>query len=1158
MQQFTHLHLHTQYSILDGAAFIPDLMKKAVDDSMEAMAITDHGNMFGVMHFIKEAEKNNIKPIIGCEVYVANTTISSKQKKEDRSGYHLILLAKNKQGYHNLSKMASIAYRDGFYYTPRIDKSILKQHSQGLIASTACLGGEIPRLLLKGEIKQAEQVVEEFLGMFGDDFYLELMRHGIEDQNLVNKALIEISRKYNVPYIATNDVHYTNKDDFESHHILVCMNTGKDSDDKDGMKYSGQEYFKTREEMSLLFEDLPEAISNTQEIVRKIENFSLNRNIILPVFPLPADFENDEFKYLKHLTYEGAARRYPEITDEIKERLEFELKSIQKSGYQGYFLIVQDFIAEARRMGVLVGPGRGSAAGSAVAYCLGITNLDPIRYNLLFERFLNPERVSMPDIDVDFDDYGRDDVIKYVVNKYGIDRVAQIITFNSMASRSAIRDVARVLKLPLQDSDRLAKLIPTNKPDIKSIKDAILKIPELKKEKENGDETTKKTLAFAEKLEGSIRSTGTHACGVIIGRDPLIEHIPLSTAKDSELMVTQYEGEHVEYNGMLKMDFLGLKTLTIIKDALINIKKSKNIDIDIDQIPLNDEAAFNIFRNGQTMGIFQFESEGMRTHLKNLRPTTIDDLIAMNALYRPGPMDQIPSYIARKHGLEKVAYPHQALENVLKSTYGILVYQEQIMQCAQIIGGFTLGRADILRKAMGKKDYKTMMKMKPEFIEGASLKNIDSEKAEKLFDLMETFANYGFNRSHAAVYSILAYQTAYLKAHYTAPFMAAVLAHKMNDMDDLNIYINECSRLSINVLGPDINESDFKFTVIDDNIIRFGLGAIKGVGEAAVEAIIEERNLNGRYDDIFIFTSRVNLRAVNRKTLESLAYAGAFDSFKDVHRAQYFFTEGNDDNTLIDKAIKYGQKLKEARNSTQISLFGESEIVSIQKPVPPETEPWPMTMVLLKEKEMTGYYISGHPLQEYEFEFKHFINTTLNNLDENLHLFKEKNFKIAGMVVEFAERYSKNGDTFGSFTIEDFKGSMRFSLFKEKYLRYKHLLLPGTKIFITGTVRQRKEQLALFVDLTEIILLSELREKILKKITINLQLSLLTTSLADKLVSLIEKNPGRTQISFLITESNENKSPVKLELFPDKMKINPSNEFLEGLSQINEINYLIN
>lgn len=1159
MMQFTHLHLHTQYSILDGAAFIPRLMKKAVADGMKAMAITDHGNMFGVVHFIKEAEKHGIKPVIGCEMYVAHYSHQRKDKnlKEDRSGYHLILLAKNKQGYQNLCKLSTKAYRDGFYYTPRIDKELLKKHSKGLIASTACLGGEIPKLILKNNLEEAERVIEEYLSIFGEDFYLELMRHGIAEQEIVNKELIRLSRKFNIKLIATNDVHYTDKQDYEAHRILVLLNTGKDQDDKDGMKYTGNEYFKTREEMMYLFEDIPEAIENTEEIVRKVESFKLQSEVILPVFPLPKGFR-DEMEYLRHLTYEGAKKRYPELPEPNRERLEYELTEIEKSKYMGYFLIVQDFIAKAREMGIIVGPGRGSAAGSVVAYCLGITSIDPIKYDLLFERFLNPERISMPDIDVDFDDYGRDKVIQYVVEKYGYDKVAQIITFGTMASRSAIRDVARVLKLPLSESDRLAKLVPV-KADVKNLKDAYSFSPELRKEREHGDPLVQKTLKFAEELEGSIRSTGTHACGVIIGRDPLDEYIPLSIAKDSNLMVTQYEGEHVEYVGMLKMDFLGLKTLTILKDTIESIEKKHGKRIELENIPLNDELTFNLFRQGQTVAIFQFESEGMRNNLKNLKPSSIDDLIAMNALYRPGPMDQIQNYINRKHLIEKVSYPHESLEKVLQPTYGILVFQEQIMQCARIIAGFSLGRADLLRKAMGKKDKDTMMKMKPDFIRGAyEIHGIESHKAEKLFELMETFANYGFNKSHAAAYSVLAYQTAYFKAHYPAHFMAATLAHNMNTTDMLNQYISECNRMSIKVLGPDINQSDAKFTVIDDQIIRFGLEAIKGVGEAAVESIIQERIENGHYKDIYDFVTRINLRTVNRKTIESLAYAGAFDSFGKIHRAQYFHTEANDDTTFIDRLIKYGQKARDLKNITQITLFGEQEMVSIQKPLPPDCDPWPITKTLLKEKEITGFYISGHPLNEYEFEFRHFVNTNLMNLDENQAYFKNKIFKVGGLVIEFTERYNKNGEPFGTFTIEDFTGSLKFSLFQEKYLRFQHFLHPGTKLYITGSVRQRKEQLALFYDISDIMLLSDVRPRMLKNINLHIPLSKLNSSLTDRIIQLFREYPGQYPVKFIFSEPNGNNSLLKLELSPEKEKVDASNEFFREIEQTEGISFSIN
>jgi DNA polymerase-3 subunit alpha len=1157
MTEFTHLHLHTQYSILDGAASIPVLMDKAVKDGMKAMAITDHGNMFGVVTFIRAAKKKNIKPIIGCEMYVAHTSMQNKSAREDRSGFHLILLAKNKTGYHNLAKLVTLAYKDGFYYTPRIDKELLKKYSEGLIASTACLGGEIPKAIMRGGVEAAEKVLEEYLGIFGDDLYLELMRHGLEEQNIVNKALIELSRKHDIKLIATNDVHYVNKDDFEAHHILICLNTGKDADDKDGMMYSGQEYFKSSQEMADLFADIPEAIENTQEIVNKIEEFDLDHPVILPEYPLPAGFD-DADKYLEHLTFEGAENRYGELTDEIKERLQYELKVVKDMGFAGYFLIVQDFINEARKMDVIVGPGRGSAAGSAVAYCIGITNVDPIKYKLLFERFLNPERVTMPDMDIDFDDYGREKVINYVVDKYGEDRVAQIITFGSMAARSSIRDVARVLKLPLSTADRLAKLVPAD-PGM-TLKKAFAQVKELREEKEKGEALIQKTLKYAEILEGSARHTGTHACGVIIGKDDLFEHIPLSTAKDSKLMVTQYEGELVESVGMLKMDFLGLKTLTIIKDTLDNIQSNKGININMDEIPLDDDKTYELFRNGYTFGIFQFESEGMRSHLKNLKPNNIEDLIAMNALYRPGPMEYIPDFINRKHGRVKVDYPHELLSEVLKPTYGIMVYQEQIMQCAQIIGGFTLGKADILRRAMGKKKKDVMADMKVEFVEGAAKNNIDKEKAEYIFHIMEAFANYGFNRSHAAAYSIVAYQTAYLKAHHPASFMAATLAHNMDDMAKINLYITESNKMGIEVLGPDINESEYKFTVNKERIIRFGLGAIKGVGEAAVISILEERESNGPYKDIFDFTSRVNLRAVNKKSIESLAMAGAFDSFTGSHRAQYFHYEENDDQNIIDKAIKFGHRIKESKNSHQVSLFGDAEDQHIAKPAFPDVAPWPLIKLLQEEKRLIGFYVSGHPLDEFQFELTHFTTTKLDTLTDKFPDFHNKNFKVAGLITDFTERFTKNGDSYGMFSVEDFSNSMKFFLFREKYLKFKHLLEPGTKVFIKGNVRPRYKGAAEFTtDILEMNLLSEMRDKLLKKITLQIPLDSLTKELSSQLENMIRTHPGKCPVFLEFTHSNGNgKGLMHLLMTPKALKINPSNALFREIEQLTGVELKIN
>ena len=889
MPEFTHLHVHTQFSILDGASKISSLVEKAADSGMKALAITDHGNMFGVPLFIQAARKKGIKPIIGCEVYVATESRHQRSGKIDRKSYHLILLAKNKTGYHNLARLTSKGYLEGFYYNPRIDKELLREHSEGLIASSACLGGEIPTAIRNHGREKAEAVLKEYLDIFGEDFYLELQNHGLPEQEEVNRVLVELSEQYNIKLIATNDVHFINAADYDAHKILICLNTGQDLEDASGLHYTGQEYLKNPHEMASLFPEHPEALSNTGEIVDKVEDFDITtREILLPHFPLPEGFDSED-EYLRHLTYEGAKRLYEEITPEITERLDFELDVIRHMGFPGYFLIVQDFIAVARKLKVIVGPGRGSAAGSAVAYCTGITNIDPIRYNLLFERFLNPERVTMPDIDVDFDDEGREKVLEYVVNKYGKDKVAQIVTFGTMAARSAIRDVARVLKLPLPDADRLAKLVP-ERPGI-TLSEAYKEVPELAEIKKKGKDLEKKTLIFAETLEGSARHTGTHACGVIIGPDSLIDHVPLSTAKDSTLMVTQYEGKLVESVGMLKMDFLGLKTLSIIKDAIRNVKKSYDIEIDIDNIPLDDEQTFQLYQRGETIGTFQFESEGMRTHLKNLKPNNIEDLIAMNALYRPGPMQFIDIYIKRKQGGEKVSYPHPMLEEILKPTYGIMVYQEQIMQTAQIMAGFSLGKADLLRRAMGKKKMDVMQAQKIEFVNGALQKNIEKEKAEEIFGVMERFAEYGFNRSHSAAYSVIAYQTAYLKAHYPAEYMAAVLTHNLNDIKKITLFIDEARRQNIDVMGPDVNESAFDFTVTNEGTIRFGMGAIKGVGEAAVRALVSEREANGPFTSIFDMVKRVNLQAVNRSCFEALARAGAFDGFEGTHRAQFFFRQ---------------------------------------------------------------------------------------------------------------------------------------------------------------------------------------------------------------------------------------------------------------------------
>ena len=1153
MPDFTHLHVHTQFSILDGASKISALVEKAEMTGMKSLAITDHGNMFGVPLFMSAARKKGIKPIIGCEVYVAKEDRFKKDGKQNRKSFHLILLAKNKKGYQNLSKLSSKGYLEGFYYNPRVDKELLREHSEGLIASSACLGGEIPSTIRHHGMERTEEVLKEYLEIFGDDFYLELQDHGLPEQKEVNKALVVLAEKYNVKLIATNDVHFINGADYQAHRILICLNTGQDLDDATSLHYTGQEFLKTPDEMASLFESHPEALANTQEIVAKVEDYEITtKEILLPHFPLPEGFESED-DFLRHLTYEGAKRLYPEITPEISNRLDFELNVIREMGFPGYFLIVQDFIAEARRMNVIVGPGRGSAAGSAVAYCTGITNIDPIRYNLLFERFLNPERVTMPDIDVDFDDEGRDGVLDYVVDKYGKDKVAQIVTFGTMAAKSAIRDVARVLKLPLPDADRLAKMIP-DRPGV-TLSAAYKEVPELAEIKKTGKDLEKKTLVFAETLEGSARHTGTHACGVIIGPDNLVNHIPLSTNKDANLMVTQYDGKLVESVGMLKMDFLGLKTLSIIKDAIVNVKMSYDTDIDIDEIPLDDEQTFQLYQKGETIGTFQFESEGMRTHLKELKPNDIEDLIAMNALYRPGPMQFIEVYIKRKHGQEKVVYPHPMLEEILKPTYGIMVYQEQIMQTAQIMAGFSLGKADILRRAMGKKKIEIMQAQKIEFVEGALKKNIEKEKAEEIFGTMERFAEYGFNRSHSAAYSVIAYQTAYLKAHYPAEYMAAVLTHNLNDIKKITFFIDESKRQNIDVLGPDVNESAFNFTVTREGTIRFGLGAIKGVGEAAVTAIIAEREEGGPFVSIFDMAKRVTLQAVNKSCFEALAKAGAFDSFEGTHRAQFFHRQNSDDSIFLEKVIKHGGNYQDKKNSAQQSLFGEDSQVEVAEPEMPECNPYSKIEQLRNEKDVTGFYISGHPLDDFSLEINNFCDSTLTEVFSDPQKYFHRNLTIAGMITEAQERMTQTGNPFGSFILEDFSDSKKFFLFSEDYLKMKHFLVEGTNVMVKVRVQFRRGgQEQLEVKVLGISLLAEALEKFANSITLTLRSEIVTTSMISVLKKMIKMKKGKCLVKFRI-EDPGNKAVLHMQ--PRNNAVDPAN-FIRELNQIPEIDYKIN
>ena len=1133
MPDFTHLHLHTHYSLLDGAASIDSLLHKAKENGMKSMAITDHGNMYGVVEFVQHAKKQGIKPIIGCEMYVAEGSRFEKRGKIDRSGHHLILLAKNLTGYNNLCKLCSIGFLEGFYYTPRVDKEMLRLYHEGIIASSACLGGEIPDAIRNRSEEKAEEVLQEYLEIFGDDFYLELQRHGLPEQEQVNPVLIRLAEKYKLKIIATNDVHFTNAEDSEAHNILICLNTGKDLGDAQGMHYTGQEFMKTPNQMATLFEDLPEAISNTQLVVDKIEEYEIERPVILPVFPLPEGFTSED-EYLRHLTYEGAKVAYPELTDLIRDRLDFELNVIADMGFAGYFLIVQDFINAARNMKVLVGPGRGSAAGSAVAFCTRITTVDPILYNLLFERFLNPERVSMPDIDIDFDDEGRDKVIKYVVNKYGAEKVAQIVTFGTMAARSSIRDVARVLKLPLHEADRLAKLIP-NVPGM-DLKKAYTEVKELDDARKKGDPLVKKTLEFAKTLEGSARHTGTHACGVIIGKSDLREYIPLSTAKDTDMPVTQYEGKFVEYVGMLKMDFLGLKTLSIIKDALENIRQRHGNLIDIDKIPLDDEKTFELFQRADTVGIFQFESEGMRQHLKKLKPTSIEDLIAMNALFRPGPMEFIPLYINRKHGKEKVEYPHPLLEEILKPTYGIMVYQEQIMQAAQVMGGFSLGAADNLRRAMGKKKMDIMEKQKAVFIAGAAVKGVDEQRATKVFEVMMEFANYGFNRSHSAAYSILAYSTGYLKAHYMAEYMASVLTHNLNDLKKITFFIDECKRQNLPVLPPDVNESDLKFSVNKKGEIRFGMAAVKGIGEAAVEAIISERNLNGPYKTIFDFAKRVNLRSVNKKSAEALAMAGAFDSYPNMHRAMFFHKVLGEDSTFLEKILRYASALQSKQNSSQADLFGDSGVMDDYEPKFPECSPWTRLEQLRFEKEVTGFFISGHPLEDFKVEMKNFCTITIGELIEDMAKYKGREVHMAGMVTAVSHKIAKNGNPFGSFVLEDYFDSITITLFSEDYLRMKHFLNEGSFLLLRTRIDSRYNSTdSLELKVLAISLLSETLEKFARDMTLILPLNELSDEFIMTMKSLITSSSGKCRLKFQVRHAEEN---LSVDLPSRKLSVN--------------------
>ena len=1188
MPTFSHLHVHTQYSLLDGAASIEGLYEKAMGDHMPALAITDHGNMFGAFKFVSQAWKKTkvigkdadgkdilapiVKPIVGCEFYVVkdrHIKNFTKELKDNR--YHQVLLAKNAIGYQNLIKLTSLGYIEGMYSKyPRIDKSLIEKYHEGLIATTCCIGAHVPQAILKSDEAAAEKEFKWWLDIFGEDYYIEIQRHQIPEQQIINDRLLQFAKKYKVPVIATNDSHYINEDDANAHDILLCINTGEKQstpgfDDfvndeiqikNRRFKFPNNEfYFKTQAQMSALFSDLPESIDNTNEIVDKVDVLNLKKDILLPAFPIPKEFQihkeanMNQWELLKHLTWEGAHKRYPEITTELQERLDFELFTIRTMGFAGYFLIVSDFIQAGRNMGVFVGPGRGSAAGSVVAYCIGITNIDPIKYQLLFERFLNPDRKSMPDIDTDFDDEGRQKVIDYVVDKYGKEQVAQIVTYGTMAAKSSIKDVARVMDLPLSESNLLAKLVPdkpgtelnrclhaplTVKEGEKSLAEREGYQPEdidnVKKLREiyKGNDLRAAVLHEAERLEGSIRNTGIHAAGIIIAPSDLTEIMPVATAKDSTLWVTQIEGSVIEEAGVLKMDFLGLKTLSILKTALELIKQNHGIVIDLDLIPLDDAKTFNLYQRGETNATFQFESVGMQKHLRDLKPDKFADLIAMNALYRPGPMAYIPNFIERKHGRELIKYDLPVMEEILADTYGITVYQEQVMLLSQKIASFTKGDADVLRKAMGKKQKSVLDKMKAQFVAGAVKNGHPENVLEKVWTDWEAFAQYAFNKSHSTCYAYLAYQTAYLKAHYPGEYMSAVLNHA-GSIDKITFFMEECKRMTIKVLGPDINESLNGFSVNKNGEIRFGLGGLKGVGEAAIETIITERNKSGHFKDMVDFIKRVLSRSVNKKSLESLAYSGTFDCFPEYHRAQFFHVADGDRTNGLEKLINYAQALQNVNAGTTNTLFGDLPS-AMQVPVPKITvcEEWTLTEKLDHEKDITGMFMSGHPLDHFSFEMRHYQFTPINDFNEvrdtlsvNLNQLG-RNFKLAGLVTEVQHRMTKTGKNFGSFVIEDFTGKTDFILWSEDYIKFQNYLEVGQKIFLTGSFRNRYNQPNAFeFKITNMSLLETVKQNQTRSIEISMHPSKLDQEILEFVEKNLKQNPGRASLKFNFVEPKE-------------------------------------
>ncbi|MEJ2112788.1 MAG: DNA polymerase III subunit alpha [Flavobacteriaceae bacterium] len=1190
---FVHLHNHSQFSILQSTISINKLVSVAAKYNMPAVALTDHANMMGAFHFVKAVNNYNkdvqiknakalekgelpvgkeIKPIVGCEFFVCENHLDKTRKD---NGYQIVLLAKSKKGYYNLAKLSSIAYTEGFYYVPRIDKELIKQYKEDLIVLTGNLYGEVPSKVLNVGESQAEEALQWWKNEFANDLYIELMRHNQEDENRVNQVLIEFSKKHDIKLVATNNTYYATREEANAHDILLCVKDGEKQATPigrgRGYRYGlpNQEYyFKSSEDMKSLFKDIPDAITNIQEIVDKIEPFQLSRDVLLPKFDIPKEFK-DEDSYLKHLTFQGAKKRYAELTPEIKERIDFELEVIKNTGYPGYFLIVEDFIREARKMNVSVGPGRGSAAGSVVAYCLWITNIDPLKYDLLFERFLNPDRVSMPDIDIDFDDEGRGRVMDYVINKYGSNQVAQIITYGTMAAKSSIRDTARVLDLPLHDADRIAKLIPTmsklNKIFGLEEKELSKKFRAEDLEKVNqllnisdGEDLEAETVNQARVLEGSVRNTGIHACGVIITPDDITNFVPVATAKDSDLYVTQFDNSVVEEAGLLKMDFLGLKTLTLIKDTVKIVKAKHDILLDPDNFPLDDEKTYELFQKGETVGIFQYESAGMQKHLKDLKPTVFDDLIAMNALYRPGPMEYIPSFIRRKHGDEEIVYDLPDMEEYLKDTYGITVYQEQVMLLSQKLANFSKGEADVLRKAMGKKIFAVLNKMKPKFLEGGAANGHPKEILEKIWKDWEAFASYAFNKSHSTCYAWIAYQTAYLKAHYPAEYMAAVLSNNMNDIKQVTFFMEECKRMKLKVLGPDVNESYYKFSVNKDNAVRFGMGAIKGVGHGAVKTIVENRKENGHFNSIFDLTKRIDLRAANKKAFENLALAGGFDCFKETHRAQYFQDEG-DGITFLEKAIRYGNKHQENENSAQVSLFGDASEVQIAEPQVPPCEEWGTMEKLAREKEVVGIYISGHPLDDFKIEMNTFCNASLALLSD-LESFVNKELIFGGVVTDVQHRVSRQGKGWALFTVEDYTDSYEFKIFGEEYLKYRHFLMKNNFVFVRVFIkegwinRETGKKGEPRIQFNSFQLLQDVMETHAKKLSIQLNIQDIKEDKISELKDLLHMHKGNHALNFVIYDNSES---IKLQMPSRRQKVNISQELLDELES-NQVFYKLN